>query len=350
MQVSERELSGVLRTVGGVLLATGALVLLMRKSGPDGWSDFARLLVVLIPAVVLFIVALSPRSLEQARPWQSALIVAAVLLTPVVLYEFLNWIGASTRHSLYNAAVFAVTSILAGYAAARARASYAALLAALAFLATWLFVWDKLLGHPSANTFRWLLVGVAVLLLLAGVRMLRTAALGAGEIATVGGLAGVAAGVLGVVVGGVVGAFRGISNGLVSASSGATSSSDHLGVHEHRVSSSHVQAIEGGTTTASRSLPVHTSGLQHAGWDIYLLVVSLALLWLAARTRARGIGYVGALGVGAFIISVGVQITRLQSGRLPTHDVLAWPLILVALGAVALAASLLRSREADGES
>jgi hypothetical protein len=306
---SERDLSDLLRSVGALLFATGAVVLLVRKSGEGGWSDFARVVVVFIPTAVLYTLALAPAPQERARPWQSVLAATATLLMPVVLFEFLNWVGANTRHVLYDALVFALTALMGGYAAARARATYAALLAALSFLVAWLLVWSKILDNPSANTYRWLIIAAAATLLLTAWRISRSGAVAAGEVATAGGLAAVGAGVFGVIVSSFLGAFHAFS-----------------------------------ALTRAASAHVHTSGAQHTGWDIYLLVVSLALAWLGARTRVRGLGYVAAIGVGSFIISAGAQITRLQSGRGPTHDVLVWPLLLVILGGCALLVSLLTSR------
>src|ERR1019366_2008096 len=83
VQLPKRDITDLLRSVGGLLFAVGAVVLLVRKSGHHEWSDFARLLVVLVPAGVLYLLALGvlerPRS-EDAQPWQSVLRVAAILL------------------------------------------------------------------------------------------------------------------------------------------------------------------------------------------------------------------------------------------------------------------------------
>jgi hypothetical protein len=326
VQPPERDWPDLLRTAGGLLLATGALVLLVRKSGHGGWSDLARLLVVLGPAALLYLLALAPAR-ERARPSQSVLAVTAILLLPVVLFEFLNWVGASARHLLYDAAVFAFTTVLAAYAARRGRVSYAALLAGLSFVATWLFVWAKILNHPSANTFRWLLVAVAGVLLLCAWRMARAGAAGAGETATSGGVAAVAAGLFGVIVSAFVGAAR-VFTGATSSASAAS-------------------GLPGVTTTTEATIPVHVhaSGAQHLGWDIYLLVAAVALTWIGSRSRARGLGYVGAVGLGAFVISTGLQITRVQSGHRLTHDVLVWSLVLLVLGGVALVMSALSTRD-----
>jgi hypothetical protein len=48
----------------------------------------------------------------------------------------------------------------------------------------------------------------------------------------------------------------------------------------------------------------------------------------------RGLAYVGGIGLLAFIVSVGAQITRLESGRSGTADIVGWPLALLVLGVV----------------
>jgi hypothetical protein len=319
----QRDRPELLRTAGGLLFATGALVLLIRKSGSGGWSDFARVVVVFVPTSLLYLLALSPAR-ERARPSQSVLAVTAILLLPVLLFEFLHWVGASTRHLLYDAAVFAFVGLFAAHAARRARVSYASLLAGLSFVASWLFVWAKILSHPSANTFRWLLVAAAALLLLVAWRRGRASAIGAAETATAGGVAAIAAGLFGV----IVSAFVGTTQAIKSRAIGSSSRFGSGAVTESTIGAMHV----------------HTSGAQHLGWDIYLVVAAVALTWIGSRARARGLGYVGAVGLGAFLISTGVQVTRLQSGRGPTHDVLVWPLVLLVLGAAALLTSALGRR------
>jgi hypothetical protein len=350
------------------MFALGAVVLLVRKSGHHEWGHFAQLLVVLVPAVTLYVLALgvledTPTTpSEKARPWQSVLMVAAILLGPVVLLEFLAWVGANTRHVLYGAGVFALTALFAGYAARRARVSYAALLAGLSLIVTWLLVWEKILGHPSANTYRWLLVAAAVLLLAVAARLARASAIGASEVATAGGIAAVAAGVLGVIIGSFVGALSGLSGAFSRASEtsssisgsgpirglgairgvGSTSSSPHV---------SRIPQIPRGPGVlrnhhiSSNPFAIHTNGLQHFGWDLYLLVVSLALVWIGSRTRVRGLGYVGGVGLLAFLISVAAQVTRIEAGRPPTTGIVGWPLVLLIVGLAGLATPVLYRRK-----
>jgi hypothetical protein len=328
MGLSGRDTRDLLRSVGGVLFAVGAAALWARKSTHDEWGGFARLLVVAAPAVLLFVLALdlsAPRSCEKARPWQSVLMVTSLLLGPVVLFQFLDWIGVSTRHLLLDAAVFALIAWVAAYATRRARVSYAALLAGLSALVAWLLVWDKIFDHPSANTYRWLLVAAAALLSLVAYRLFRADSIGAAEVATAGGVSAVAAGVFGVVVGAVVGVFGAVTRTVESSRGGPSS-----------------PVAPAGRTVVGH---VNSSGFQHFFWDLYLLVVSLALVWIGSRVRIRGLGYVGGVGLLAFLVSVVAQITRVEVGRSPTASVAGWPLALLVLGAAVLAASTYSLRD-----
>jgi hypothetical protein len=304
------------------LLALGAVVLLTRKSGNSEWSVAARVLITGAPSIVLYMLAIAAGGRPQSsagEPWRSVLLVVSILLGTVALFEVLQWTGADTGNTLWIAGVFAVSGVFAAYGAWRAIVPYAALLAGLAVLTAWLLVCAKIAGDPSVDTVRWLLVAGGVLLFAGAVAVARAKAVGAGEIATVGGIAAVAAGVLGVFVGLFVGVGRGIVNSLSSAGLSRASS--------------RVSGIE------------HVSGLQSFGWDLYLLVVSLALVWVGSRIRARGLGYVGGAGLLAFVISVGAQITRIESGRAPSTSLSGWPLVLLGLGAIALIVPLFYRRD-----
>lgn len=341
---SGRATSDLLRSAGGLLLAAGAVVLLIRKSAHHEWSDLARLLVVVLPAACLYVLALVPPARErdagEGRAWRAVLLVTAVLLVPLALLLFLRLIGASANNELNEAGVFGVTAALAAYAARRARVPYAALLATLALLAAWLFVWAEVLGAPSADTFRWLLVAGAALLLVLAAWLARVEATGAGEVATAGGIAAVAAGLVGVIAGSVAAAVGG-----VTSLAGHVPSSAHAMRHPGALSRQSGAGAHARFPAGEAPLPVHVSGLQHFGWDVYLLVVSLALIWLGSRARARGLGYVGGVGLLTFVVSVGVQVTRLEAGRSPTGDIVGWPLVLLVLGVVGLLAPALSRRE-----
>ncbi len=42
-------------------------------------------------------------------------------------------------------------------------------------------MWEKILGHPSADTYRWLLVAAGALFLIASARLARAGAIGIAE-------------------------------------------------------------------------------------------------------------------------------------------------------------------------
>jgi hypothetical protein len=320
------------------MFAAGAIVLLARESGK--LNDLGRFVVVLVPAVVLYLVALGdferPRD-AHARPWQSVLMVLAIPLSVLALAEFLRWVGLSNPSQLVLAAVFAVTALLAGFAAWQTRTAYCALLAGLALLLTWLALWSAVLHHPSADADRWLLIAAALLLLGAAGRLARAGAIGAGETATVGAISAVAAGVIGVILGAVSAAVHGITPILSQAASSRAVSSGAL-------DSPHARTLPHPGVSPGLSIG-HIGGLQHFGWDLYLLVVSAALIWIGARARVRGLGYVGGFGLLAFLVSVGAQITRLEAGHPSSSSIVGWPLALLVLGFAGLAAPALLARD-----
>lgn len=314
-----------MRAVGGVLLALGAFVVFTRRSTAHHWSDFELLLTLAVPAALLFAIAIAGRAGPgggPADPARAVLLVCAVLLSPIALFQFLAWSGASAHHLLYDAAVLAVTAAIASAGARRAGAPYVMFLAGLALLGAWILVWLKILRPASPDDVRWtILSGGAVLVAAAGALDLASRP-GSSEFATAGGLGAVIAGLQGVVVGAVGAVFAPVTTILAG---GAT-----------RTVTSNGQVVE----TSSGIL--HIPGGQTSGWNIYLLVVSLALAWTGARSRARGVAYVGFLGLVAFAVSVGAELTRLEVGREPSSSLLWWPLVLVVLGIVGLAAPALR--------
>ena len=58
LQFSRRDVTDLSRAAGGLLFAAGAVLVLARGSGHHELGSFARLLVVLVPAVVLYVLAL----------------------------------------------------------------------------------------------------------------------------------------------------------------------------------------------------------------------------------------------------------------------------------------------------
>ncbi len=302
------------------MLAAGAVVLYLRKGTHHAWGDLALFLLVLIPMLLLFALAAigaPDEKSERVNAWRSVLMVVAILLGPLVLAQLFRFLGANTANTFYTAGILVLTGLIAAYGAQLARVPYAALLAGLALLLAWLVIWANVLNHTSANTLRLLLIAAAALLFLAAAGVCRAKAIGAAEIATVGGVAAVAAGTLGVVVGTFASVVQPITRIL------------------------HGQ----GTAKAHASGAIATNGFQHFGWDLYLLVVSVSLVWIGSRVHARGLGYVGGFGLFAFVISVGAQVTRIETGSHPTYALVGWPLALLLLGGAGLVAPTLYRRD-----
>jgi hypothetical protein len=346
----------LLRSVGGLLLAVGCVVILSRRSGAHHWTKFELTALIAVPAVLLYglAVAGAPRAgAGGPEAWRSILLVTAVLLAPVTLFLLLDWVGANTKHLLYDAGVLVLTAALATVGARRAQAPYVVLLAGLALLLAWMLVWVKIIHDPSAETVRWLLLAGGALLLMVSsvIGVLASRALGAGELAIAGAVGAVAAGLVGIFVGGFEAVDAIVGGPLTSVTSSESSGS----------ASSVTVESTGTATNPGHGAPVvtehvihrprethvftsHFSGGQTLGWDIYLLVLSLGLLLAAARTKTRGLGYVGAIGLLFFIESVGTQLSRLLAGHGPSSSLAGWPLVLVVLGVAGLAASWTRPR------
>jgi hypothetical protein len=229
------------------------------------------------------------------------------------MLQLLHWLGANIGAELWLAAVFALTTLLAAYATKRTHAPYLAFLAALSALATWLFLWEQI-AEPSGELARWLLVGGAALLLGVAARLARAGAAGWREVATAGGFAAVLPGVIGV----FVSYLATFANGLF---------------------------IDGDLVGAPLHAPGKLSGAETLGWDVYLLLVAVALVWLGSHVRARGLGYVGGLGVVTFVIGVGGQLTRLAEGRPAQTGGGGWPIVLIVVGGAVLLLPVLLRRE-----
>ncbi len=323
MELSKRDLGDLARAVGAVLFAVGAAAWLLRLSTDDTASDLERFLILLFPALILFEQALRdepPPHEHRARPATSVLAIAAILLGSGAMFAFTNLVGA--EGSIYGVAVFALSALLAAYTARRLRVAYAALLAGLAAFTVWELLWGIIIPHQSASTVRWLLILAAVLLFAAAAGLARARAIGSRELATVGGLVAVAAGVLGVIQAAVQELFGGLLT---------VTSEDH--------------------GTSSTSLSHHTpslhsfQGSQSVGWDLYLLVVSALLVWLAARVRARGLGYVGAIGLLAFTVDVSLRVTEGSTTEVTSSALAGWPLALLLLGLIGIALPRVFQRE-----
>lgn len=314
--------SGFLLATGGVLLVAAALVLDARKSG--SWGHGGRFADLGLTCALLFALGFAGlrqrtrgEPLSSAESWRGVLLVEALLLLPLSLGQLLDWAGGTAGAALNVAWIFALTAVVGALLSFVAYVRYALLLSTLSLLVAWLSTWNKVLDHPSATTFRGLLVAIAAIFFCAALVLAARGFRHASELVTGGAIAAVAAGGFGVV--------DGLINLVARGVSGAPGGS-------------------GGSAAVFGSLHLPK---QHVPWDLLLLVVSIAVIWHGSRAGARGPAYVGALGLGLFSLSVGTELARSAAGQEPTHSVVGWPLVLLIATGVCLVAGLLMWRAAS---
>src|SRR3954454_22394513 len=284
-----------LRLLGGVVVASGALVLAVRKSSE--WSEWALLFTFLIPCVLLYGLAFAAHRVWPAlQGWQSAFLAFAVLLLPLVFLQFISAVHGDTGSRLNVAWIFALSAAVAVVAALRLGAWWQMFIAGVYAIVAWTAFWAKVLDNPSADTIRALLIVVAAILLAAGLVLGRMERPGSSDLITVAGIAAVLAGAI----------------SLAGLSSNASQVSDLI----------------------TNNLPRPSTG-----WNIYMFVVSLALIGYGARSRTRGPAYVGAIGLTVFIGLTGANVVARLKGDDPSA-VVGWPLVLLLGGAALLAAHL----------
>src|SRR3954453_10291687 len=286
-----------LRVAGGMMFGAGSLVLLIRKG--NDWSDWAVFFSLLIPAAVLFAVAFLGRARGEAfTGWQVGFLVFGTLLLLGALLQLVNAADGNPRSSLNVLWTFGVGAGVAVVTALAMRASCHMLLGVLLALVAWLALWDKVLSNPSGDTVRWLLIVLALIYSAVAVVLTRARRPQASDLITAAGIAAVLAAAL---------SFAGAAGAL----------NDTVG------------------SSLSGSAPKPSQG-----WNIFLLLVSLALIAYESRAPTRGPGYVGAIGLISFIGLTGVDLVNRINGD-EGGGVVGWPLILLIGGGAAIVASFL---------
>src|SRR3954466_12805041 len=281
-----------LRLIGGMMLGAGALVLLFRKG--NDWSDWAIFAALFIPALVLLGLAFIGRAPEERQGWKAAFLVFGTLLLLSSLLQLVNAAGGQARG--WNLVwTFGVAGAVAVFTSLTMRTPFQMLLGAIFGIVAWLAFWDKVLSNPSGETIQWLLVVLAVIYFVLAIVMGRAGRPQSLDLITAASLAAVLAAAL--TFAGLAGSFSGVS----------------------------ASALPGNVPRPSQ------------GWNIFLLVVSLAAIGFGSRGPRRGPSYVGAVGLGAFIALVGTDVVHRISGG-DGGGVVGWPLILPIGGAPLLAA------------
>jgi hypothetical protein len=288
---------GDLIAAGAVLLTVGLVVVDLRFNST--WSAFARFLVMLGGALVVFGMALLA-PLEEARPraYHSVLLVAGLALVLATLGELSNLLGADGG-SGGNFWVFGAWALIAASCAARFNSAVCGLIAAVASGASSLFFVDWVFNPHSISTFRYLLL-VLVVAYAAGSLNLRDRPRPRRTLDD------------------PVGTWRRHAVQLVNAAGIATLAL--VGTF----------AFEAIGLAADESGP---SGFHVAwGWELFFLVVGCGLLAYAAVDREPGPGYFG------FFVLVGFAFLIGQLDGKPS--LIGWPIFLLLVGGVAVAAGL----------
>jgi hypothetical protein len=293
--------AAMLRMLGGVAFAVGAVALYLRKSGVAGgadWAAFPLLLVVGVPFVLLLALAIANRRVGEVERWRAALLVTAVLLAPLALEQLRDTLGLSSTANFWHFLVFSAVAVLAAYGSFVVGAAYQAFLAGIAGIVAWRFLWDWILSDPGVNAFRWLFLILALGYLGAGLALRAGNEPQGDELITVAGILGLLVGVLGL--------------------SAAASAFSPFGVP--------------------------SGNGQGFFWDFLLLVVSLASVAYGALNRVRGPAYVGFVGLVLFALTVGLEVNALLKREPPDGSLAGWPLALLLIGGVALAAGVAAER------
>src|SRR4051812_2594062 len=283
-----------LRVAGGMMFGAGALVLLIRKDAD--WSDWAKVFGFLIPALILFAVAFVGRARGEAYTgWQVGFLVFGTLLLLGAFIQLVSAIDDDPDPALNILWTFAAAAAVAVFTSLAMRAPFQMLLGALLAGVAWIALWVKILTDPSVDTLRWLLIVLAVIYLVAAVALARVRRPHASDLITAAGIAAVIAAAL---------SFAGAA----------------------------------GTFSDTVGSSLGDVGKPSQGWNVFLLVVSLALIAYESRAPTRGPGYVGAIGLIAFIALTGVDLVNRINGD-ESGGVVGWPLILLIGGAAAIAGS-----------
>jgi hypothetical protein len=287
---------GDLIAAGALPFAVGAVLIDLRFD--DVWGNGVLLVMLMLATgLVLGMGVLAPLEGEQARPYQQVLLLAGLVLGWLALLRVARALGADDPLSSAGTStwIFALVTIVAAWLTRARCAAICALVAALAGIVTVLSFVDWAFSPDGPGTTRWLLLVLACGLVLT--------ALARRDVA------------------------RRESVYLIDAAG--------------------VAILTLGLTFVAALIDVLTflgapGGAPGGGWKLVLLAVGFGLVAYAAVDREPGPGYLGALNLLLF----------LAFAALPGEDGASlwfWPLVLLALGGVAIAAGLRPRRELPPE-
>jgi hypothetical protein len=284
----------------------GFLLVFVRKSPGgvgDAWSDVALLAVLLIPCLLLYALGIwGFRNSRGLRAWESVYLVFALLFVPLVLFQFIEMVNGDTGAAINVLWIFLVTAAVAGAVWLVTGVRYQLLLGSLALIVAWSAFWDAVLSggiDEHFTVYRLMLLVIAAALVIKAVILARRwgddaeRASGAVDVVTAAGIAA------------VVGA------GVISLAVGA---------------------IGGGLLPEESAAGIEPTNL----WNLVLLLAGLALVAFGSRVWVRGPAYVGAVGLGAFVILAASGLGLDDPGT----GIGGWALATLIAGAVAVLLSL----------
>ena len=270
---------GPLIAAGAVVLTVGATLEQLRVSPGVGVQLVAS---ALLAAALLWLAVQAP--LEGGRPpaYQSVLLVCGLGACWVALLRLADVLGADFDGQDVPAGAFAWTALaqcaVAAALAARRRSAVAALFAAVAGGVAVLAGWKWLFDPASVTPYRWLLLLMAVAFGVASLPLRGASLRHAEEMVNAAGLAILVIPVLQVLDGGFLG----------------------------------VEALPG-------------------FWELVLLVAGFGLVAYASADRSPGPAYLGAAILAVFVAFQAVGADRTLEW---------WPLLLILVGLLVLAAGL----------
>jgi hypothetical protein len=299
-----------LRKHGGLLLGLGVLMLVMRRDEDPG--DFLTFVLYAVMAVYLYGSVFTTQYTGGTRPWQGVHSVFGLLFVPLALGELVELIGdpGDSDSALNVFWIFGITAALAFYAGFVKGIRFHLLAGSIAVIISWSGLWDKLLGDEGIvghfGVYRGLLGILSVLLLAAGLYLWRR-----DDESRVGET--------GVEAAGDQGLWK--ASELLTGAGIAAVIACGLGISS---------VFEGFNATGLFEITVvDTSTL----WDVLLLLVSLGLVGLGSTIGVRGPVYVGAIGLGLFLLIVGLD---LDDDSPEPDNVGLWPIVLLVGGALAV--------------
>jgi hypothetical protein len=305
-----------LRSLGGLLIGSGLLMVWLRKSGDQlggGWGDWGLFVVLLLTFAFLYGVGmLGQLSIDRYRPWAGVYLVFGIIVAPFLLAQFVDAVNGNSGAALNLFWIFLVTAGLAVAAALLAEARYGLLLASLALIVSWSALWNKILSNGLAahmGIYRGLLLVLAALLVVAGFAVALL-----DRPATVG----------------TAPASRRFPISLRPPASDVITGATIAAVLAGSLSFTKIAALGNPFV----SFPTAASSFF---WELVLLVVSLLAIGYGAWAAVRGPTYVGAIGLSGFLLIAGIDL----NDATPQGKIGGWPLALVIIGGVAFVASLL---------